>query len=158
MAVNLNPVNLAQVFLTNHANRRALIADTNCSWVRTPVGRWHVRTIEHAFHQAWMALTTQTGVAIPWWVTIRAWLFGYLVSTNFIEIRSLFAHSDKLIIHAVCIIAQRLEDVVDGASRGARNVVVQLAVVNLGDEVSLTQGDPILLSSGPPCRTAPWWI
>jgi hypothetical protein len=65
MALNTNPLNLARVFLTNHANRRALIANTYRICVRTPAGHWHVRTIEHAFHPEWTALTPRTGAEVP---------------------------------------------------------------------------------------------
>jgi hypothetical protein len=54
--------------------------------------------------------------------------------------RNLFAHSDELIIHALYSISQRLEDVADGTSRGARNVVIQDAIVDLVNDVFPNSG------------------
>jgi hypothetical protein len=68
-------------------------------------------------------------------------LFPYLVTTDFIEMRNLFAHSDELIIHSVCIIAQRLTDAGDGLSRATRNVVIQLALMDLADEIFPNSGN-----------------
>jgi hypothetical protein len=105
MVANLNPVNMVQVFLANDSNCHALIADANRICVRTPASRWHVRT-------------NRAGVAIPWSAAIQSWLFGYLGTVAFLEMRNLFIHSDELIILGMCIIAQRLEDMANGASSG----------------------------------------